>query len=167
MGYRSEVGAVVSVDTTGKKPVTLEIGGEQRESYTWFHTDEDKVKFKELVGKMKLIMGHHLDESFKEDIGWYDCRIVLHCGHSKWYPDYEDVKAWYKFWRMAQDMEGVSGVFSRTGEENGDVEHEEFGEEPDYDNCYTVQSVAFGYETNRRAVDDEEQETQDASNPQS
>ena len=56
MGYRSEVGAVVSVDRTGKKPVTIELGGEQRESYTWFHTDEDKAKFKELVGKMKLIM---------------------------------------------------------------------------------------------------------------
>ena len=162
MGYRSEVGAVVSVNMTGKHPITLEIGGEQRESYTWFHTDADKALFKELVGKMKLIMGHHLDESFKEELGWYDCKVVLHCGHSKWYPDYEDVRAWNKFWEMAQEMEGVSGVFARTGEEDGDIEYEEFGESPDYESCYTVQSVSFHYTTDRRDTDEEEQNAQDA-----
>jgi len=38
-------------------------------------------------------------------------------------------------------MEGISGVFARTGEEDGDLEHEEFGESPDYESCHTVQSV--------------------------
>lgn len=168
MGYRSEVGAVVSVDTTGKKPITLKMGdGSERESYTFFHTDADKAKFKEVVGKMKLIMGHWVDESFKDELGWYDCKIVLHCPHSKWYPDYEDVKAWNRFWNTAQDMEGVSGVFARAGEEDGDLEYEEFGESPDYESCHTIQGVAFGYETNRRAVDDEEPQAQDAISPQS
>ena len=163
MGYRSEVGAVISVDMTGKKPVTLEIGGEQRESYTWFHTDADKALFKELVGKMKLIMGHWVDESFKDELGWYDCKIVLHCPYSKWYPDYTDVKAWVKFWEMARDMEGVSGVFARSGEEDGDVEHDEFGEEPLYDSCQTYQGVRMDFATNKRTTDEEGQNAQDAS----
>lgn len=162
MGYRSEVGAVVSVDRTGKEPVILDLGGEQRQSYTWFHTDEDKAKFKELVGKMKLILGHWVDESFKDELGWYDCKIVLHCPHSKWYPDYEDVKAWHKFWEMAQDMEGISGVFARSGEEDGDVEYDEFGGEPDYESCHTVQSISFSYTTDRRDTGEEGQTTQNA-----
>lgn len=150
MGYRSEVGAVISVDRTGKEATTMEIGGEQIESYTWVQSDADKALFKELVGKMKLVMGHYIDESFKDELGWYDGKIVLYCGHSKWYPDYEDVKAWGAFWTMAQDMEGVSGVFARAGEEDGDIEYEEFGEEPDYESCHTVQSVSFSYTTDKR-----------------
>lgn len=164
MGYRSEVGAVISVDMTGKKPITVELDGEQRESCTWFHSDADKALFKELVGKMKLIMGHWIDESFGVELGWYDCKIVLHCPYSKWYPDYEDVRAWNKFWVVAKDMEGISGVFARAGEEDGDLEHEEFGEQPDYENCHTVQSVTFSYDTNKRDTDEEGQTTQDASN---
>jgi hypothetical protein len=61
-------------------------------------------------------------------------------------------------------MEGVSGVFARAGEEDGDLEHEEFGEQPDYENCHTVQSVSFSYDTNKRDTDEEGQTTQDASN---
>jgi hypothetical protein len=163
MGYRSEVGAIVSVDMTGKEVITLKMDdGSERESFKWFHTDADKALFKELVGKMKLILGHWVDESFKDELGWYDCRIVLHCPYSKWYPDYEDVKAWGRFWSMAQDMEGVSGVFARSGEEDGDLEHEEFGNMPDYEHCHTVQSVAFDYTTDRRDTSEEGQTTQDA-----
>lgn len=165
MGYRSDVGAIVSVDKNGKRPTTmLGIDGKPMEGYDYFHTDADKALFKELVGKMKLIMGHHLDESFDEDIGWYDCKIMLHCRSSKWYPDYKDVQAWNDFWHMASEMEGVSGVFARAGEEDGDLEHEEFGENPLYDYCRTVQYVQFDFETNKRVTDEEGQTTQDASN---
>ena len=160
MGYRSEVGSIISVDKTGRRDVQTE---QDVTHIHWFHTDEDKARFKELVGKMKLIMGHWVDESFKDELGWYDCKIVLHCPYSKWYPDYEDVKAWGKFWAMAQDMEGVSGVFARSGEEDGDVEHDEFGEEPLYDSCQTYQGVRMDFATNKRTTDEEGQITQDAS----
>jgi hypothetical protein len=158
MGYRSEVGAIISVDKTGKRDDLNHVG-----HIEWYHTDADKALFKELVGKMKLVMGHHLDESFKEELGWYDHMIVLHCPHSKWYPDYTDVKAWNAFWEMAQEMEGVSGVFARSGEEDGDVEHLEFGEEPLYDSCQTYQGVRMDFTTNKRTTDEEEQNEQDAS----
>jgi hypothetical protein len=65
---------------------------------------------------------------------------------------------------MASNMEGVSGVFARAGEEDGDLEHEEFGEEPLYDYCRTVQYVQFDFETKQRVTDEEGQTTQDASN---
>jgi hypothetical protein len=160
MGYRSEVGAVISVDRTGRRDVQTE---QDVTHIEWFHSDADKALFKELVGKMKLIMGHWVDESFKDELGWYDYKVVLFCPHSKWYPDYADVKAWNAFWQMAQDMEGVSGVFARTGEEDGDIEYEEFGEEPDYESCHTVQSVSFSYTTDRRDTGEEGQNAQDAS----
>jgi hypothetical protein len=158
MGYRSEVGAIISVDKTGRNEVKVDADTTHIE---WFHSDEDKARFKELVGKMKLIMGHWVDESFKDELGWYDCKIVLHCPYSKWYPDYTDVKAWVKFWEMARDMEGVSGVFARSGEEDGDVEHDEFGEEPLYDSCQTYQGVRMDFATNKRETDEEGQTAQD------
>ena len=160
MGYRSEVGAIISVDKTGRNEVKVDADTTHIE---WFHSDADKARFKELVGKMKLIMGHWVDESFKDELGWYDYKVVLHCPYSKWYPDYADVKAWNAFWAVAQDMEGVSGVFARTGEEDGDIEYEEFGEEPDYESCHTVQSVSFSYTTDRRDTGEEGQNAQDAS----
>lgn len=159
MGYRSEVGAIVSVDRTGRRDLQTE---QDVTHIEWYHTDEDKARFKELVGKMKLVMGHHLDESFEEDIGWYDCKIVLHATYSKWYSDYPDVKAWNEFWDLAMNMDGVSGVFARSGEEDGDVEHLEFGDEPLYDSCQTYQGVRMDYSTNKRTTDEEEQATQDA-----
>jgi hypothetical protein len=159
MGYRSEVGAIISVDKTGRRDLETEQDVTRIE---WYHTDEDKARFKELVGKMKLIMGHHLDESFNEDIGWYDCKIVLHATSSKWYSDYTDVRAWNEFWELAQNMEGVSGVFARSGEEDGDVEHDEFGGEPLYDSCQTYQGVRMDFATNKRTTDEEGQTAQDA-----
>ena len=164
MGYRSDVGAIVSVDRTGKQVTTQrDVNNNPVEVVRWVYSDADKALFKELVGKMKLIMGHHVNE-FGDELGWYDCKILLHGRSWKWYSDYEDVKAWGAFWKMASEMDGISGVFSRAGEEDGDLEYEEFGEEPLYDSCRTVQYVQFDLETNQRVTDEEGQTTQDASN---
>lgn len=152
MGYQSEVGAIISVDRTEHKEIGtyVNISGETVPQYSLTHSDKDKAKFRELVGKMKLIMGEHLTDSFDDEISWYDYKIVLYVPSCKWYSDYNDVKAWNKFWEVAQTIEGVSGVFRRTGEEIGDIEELNFGDDPCYEDCYVVQSVVMQVATTVR-----------------
>lgn len=164
MGYYSEVGAIISVDKTGqRKRIDKNHLGQEQEYQEWFHTEEDTANYKKLVGMLKLIMGHHLNDSFSDAIGWYDHMIILYAPNTKWYDSFEDVKAWNEFWKMACELserEHISGVFARSGEGSGDVEDESFGDEPLYDYCHTVQGINFEVETKRRDTHDEEQTTE-------
>ena len=145
--------AVVSVDRTGKREIPFDA---DTTHIDWYHTDEDKDLFKELVGKFKLMMGHHLDDELKDLVGWYDCKIVIKCENFEWDwgQDYSD--AWWKFWVMCRDLaeeKNISGVTARCGENEGDLESEEFGEETHYENCHTSQDVYTPYVTNKRITE--------------
>ena len=93
MGYRSEVCGVLAVD------------------------DRDPEKFKELIGKIKLIGEEFLNQVGEGNIGWKDGVFMFHVEDWKWYDGYSAVKAWDAIWDMAAGMGGVSGLFIRIGEE--------------------------------------------------
>ena len=121
MGYRSEVCGVIAVD------------------------DRDPEKFKELIGKIKLIGGEFLDEigeGFLDqlgegEVGWKDGVFMFHVEDWKWYPDFAAVVAWDAIWEMASAMEGVSGMFIRVGEDLEDNVVEYFGRD-----CYRLEDYA-------------------------
>jgi hypothetical protein len=93
MGYRSEVCGVIAVD------------------------DRDPEKFKELIGKIKLIGEDLLNQLGEGEVGWKDGVFMFHVEDWKWYDDSPAVIAWDAIWDMASAMEGVSGIFIRVGEE--------------------------------------------------
>ena len=159
MGYRSQVACVISVD---KVMIKNEKEG--------FYYDYDKAKFKEMIGFIKLSKFYELwqvaNNADQDSFGWKDGMFVLYGNDWKWYPDYEDVKAFHEMFTQMQDIEGISGYFLRVGEENDDVQEEDFGDDPCYDLFQSVTSMDFTGDEflGKRATDEEGQTTQDASN---
>ena len=113
MGYRSEVCGVLGVD------------------------DRDPEKFKELIGKIKLIGEDLLNQLGEGEVGWKDGVFMFHVEDWKWYPDFAAVVAWDAIWEMASAMEGVSGMFIRVGEDLEDNVVEYFGRD-----CYRLEDYA-------------------------
>jgi hypothetical protein len=75
-------------------------------------------------------------EMFKNSIRWFDRGMVFEENNVKWYPDYEDVKAFEvareKFVELfCNDLKGaVKGAVEimRVGENYDDIEYDEYGD---------------------------------------
>lgn len=125
MGYRSEVAFIFSVD---------EYISERA---------EDQEKFKSLVGFFKLSEFYAIATSPEYDlkkpdadgtgIGWKDGNVMFYASGWKWYEGYPIVEEYAKLWEQLEKLEGISGYFCRVGEETGDIEEEEFGDDPNYE----------------------------------
>jgi hypothetical protein len=105
MGYRSEVCGVLGVD------------------------NHDPEKFKELIGKIKMVGEEFLNQVEEGEVGWKDGVFMFHVDMWKWYPDYPAAVAWDAIWDMAAGMGGVSGIFLRIGEELDDNVMDYMGED--------------------------------------
>lgn len=153
MGYRSQVAGIISVDKVLIKP-------ESGESYY----DYDRVKFKEMIGFIKLTKFYELwSESDKDSFGWKDGAFILHGDDWKWYPSYPDVQAWDELWTAMQEIEGISGYFCRVGEEMDDIETEDFGDDPCYDYFQPFTALSFeGDDFLGKRETDEEGQTEQA-----
>lgn len=140
MGYRSEIGAVLSVDMWMMEPETKE------------NKDFAISKYKEMIGLIKLSRFYELMNQSTEDrtcIGWKAGEFFFHVQDWKWYPDYEIVQAWDELWEQMQNTKGISGYFCRVGEEADDISEDNFGDEPDFDafQPYSSLSVDVAKET--------------------
>ena len=133
MGYRSQVGAVFSVDEWDGEPESDDL------------RDEMLLKYKELIGLIKLSKFYELMNATETDrscIGWKAGAFYFHAKNWKWYPDYDVVEAWGELWDTMQEVEGVSGYFLRVGEEAEDIVSKEFGDCPDYEAFYSYSGMA-------------------------
>lgn len=127
MGYRSRIGAVISVDGWTHEPETDD------------ERDEMLLKYKEMIGLIKLSKFYglmNLTETDRTCIGWKAGEFYFHAMDWKWYPDYDVVVAWDELWEQMQAVEGISGYFCRVGEELDDIVQESWGDEPDFDAFY-------------------------------
>lgn len=124
MGYRSAVAFVLSVDGYDKAVV------------------ENRNKFKSLVGFFKLsefyTIGTNDDYALHkpehgQGIGWKGGCVMFHAEDWKWYDGYDIVEAFKALWEQMQGLDGISGYFSRVGEETDDIVEETFGDDPNYD----------------------------------
>lgn len=153
MGYRSQVACCISVDT-----VRIE-KGDGKVSFTY-----DQAKFKEMVGFIKLSRFWELWQNSPDQdaIGWANGKFIMYGADWKWYPDYADVKEFHKMFNQLGEIEGISGYFLRVGEEMGDVDEEQFGDDPCYDYFHSFQAMDFSGEhyLGKRNTDEEVQTTQ-------
>jgi hypothetical protein len=161
MGYRSQVACCISVD------VIRHEGEGGKVSFTY-----DKDKFKQMVGFIKLSKFYELwttTDQDKECFGWRNGNFLFYGEAFKWYPDYADVKEFHKMFNQMQEIEGVSGYFLRVGEENGDIEEEQFGDDPCYDYFHAYSGISFDgdHYLGKRETDDEKPQAQDATATQS
>jgi len=151
MGYRSQVAGIISVNQVRKE--------DDKGSHYY---DYDKAKFKEMIGFIKLTKFYEAWNTTDDDrncFGWKDGAFIFYGDSFKWYSDYPDVKAWYEMWENLQSIEGISGYFVRVGEEQGDIEQEEFGADPCYDHFHPFSALNFSGEDflGKRDTDEEEQ----------
>jgi hypothetical protein len=153
MGYRSQVACVISVDRRRIE----DVDGKSKFIY-------DKDKFKEMMGFIKLSRFWELwNQGADQDaIGWRDGKFMLYGADWKWYPDFEDVKAFHNMFNQMNSIEGISGYFLRVGEERDDIEEEEFGDDPCYDDFYAFTAMDFNGQEylGKRTTDEEEQNPQ-------
>lgn len=159
MGYRSQVACCISVDTTKAE-------GEEG-AIRWVY---DKDKFKEMIGFIKLTKFYELwttNEHDQKYFGWRDGKFMFYGDAFKWYPDYEDVRAFHDMFNQLSDIEGISGYFLRVGEESGDIEEDSFGDDPSYDYFHAYTGMSFQGEDylGERDTNEEGQTTQDATTP--
>lgn len=149
MGYRSSVACVISVDR-----VRHEVDGMPYYTYS-------KDKFKQMIGFIKLSRFWELwsNSTDQNSIGWHDGYFVLYGEAWKWYPDYEDVRAFHDLFNQLSDIEGISGYFMRVGEESGDVEEDHFGDDPDWSMFHSYTGMTFNGEEflGKRNTDEEGQ----------
>jgi len=160
MGYRSDLAGCISVDRVLVKP-------ESGNSYYEY----DKAKFKEMIGFIKLSRFWEVwsNSTDKDCFGWDDGQFIFYGSDWKWYPDYDDVKAWDELWVQMQNVEGISGYFCRVGEEIDDIETHEFGDDPCTDHFYPFSALSFNgkHILEKRDTDDEENKAEQApTNPQ-
>jgi hypothetical protein len=134
MGYRSDVAACITVDRTYDK--TEE--GTYDVMTPWEHRIYKKDIFKEVVGKLKLLIE---EQWLLENLHWRDGVVMFYVEGTKWYDNFPEVRQFDAFWRAVEEMDGVSGVFVRVGEESGDNVEETFGDDPMYDFCRLTRGV--------------------------
>jgi hypothetical protein len=165
MGYRSQVACCISVDVVRKEiPNRTDVNGEPKYEFEY-----DKTKFKEMIGFIKLSRFYEIWTATEQDqkcFGWRNGKFIFYGNDFKWYPEFEDVKEFHKMFNQMQEVEGVSGYFLRVGEESGDVEEEQFGDDPCYDYFYSFSAMDFSGDEylGKRETDEEVQTTQGEPN---
>jgi hypothetical protein len=131
----------------------------------------DKAKFKEMIGFIKLSRFWEVwsNSTDKDCFGWDDGQFIFYGSDWKWYPEYDEVKAWDELWNQMQNVDGISGYFCRVGEEIDDIETHEFGDDPCTDHFYPFSALSFNgkHILEKRDTDDEENKAEQApTNPQ-
>jgi hypothetical protein len=126
----------------------------------------DKAKFKEMIGFIKLSRFWEVwsNSTDKDCFGWDDGQFIFYGSDWKWYPDYDEVKAWDELWNQMQNVEGISGYFCRVGEGIDDIETHEFGDDPCTDHFYPFSALSFNgkHILEKRDTDDEENKADQA-----
>ena len=129
MGYRSQVAYVIAFD-------------------------EDS----QAMGKfINYVMGsedeHMINALIECEVDFENNRINFYADDVKWYESYEDVKGHTRLKELCADEETpfyphASAKFIRVGEESGDIEENDYGDDPPYDGFYTVTSIELPFSTN-------------------
>jgi hypothetical protein len=134
MGYRSQVAYVIAFD--------------------------DDADTKVMGQFINYVMGsgdEHLIEALKECEVDFDLqRINFYASDVKWYDSYDEVKAHTKLYELCVNEETpfyphAHARFVRVGEESGDIQEEDFGDDPPYDEFYTHTDIRLPFDCHYRS----------------
>ena len=111
MGYRSDVKMLFKLDDELKRDAFVQMA------------EEICKKFETVANKEIFKWPHKAEKCGNE---WW----LVEFNDVKWYTDadYDHVNAWEAVKMSVNDWEGATCEFMRVGEEQGDIEHELFGE---------------------------------------
>jgi len=121
MGYRSEVVISIQMDNTDEKSVK-----------DWHLFIAELKTNNDCAKAIDLLIGKPPNWIDKGGIDMENCSLLAYWENTKWYDDYDEVKSFRKILDLAQEYSemkhGMSATFKRIGEEQGDVQEENYGE---------------------------------------
>ena len=129
MGYRSQVAYVIAFD-------------------------EDSNAMGKFINYVMGSGDEHMIEALKAcEVDFETNRINFYYTDVKWYESYEDVKGHTRLYELCTNEETpfypqASAKFIRVGEEMGDIEENDYGDDPPYDDFYTVTTIALPFSPN-------------------
>lgn len=100
MGYRSDVKMLFGFDSTIKRDMFI-----------------SAAKASMTGGARSWINSNDLKD--EKDTWWW----LIEWNNVKWYPDYDEVKAWEAVKKLADTWNNVTWEFIEVGEEDGDIKH--------------------------------------------
>ena len=84
------------------------------------------------------------------EVDFENLRINFHSASSKWYESYTDVKGHTRMYELVDDEDTLffgrcSSRLVRVGEETGDIEEDDHGDEPPWDDFYPVTTIQLPF----------------------
>ena len=128
MGYRSQVAYIISFD--------------------------DDADTKTMGQFINYVMGSgdtHMIQALMEcEVDFKNQRINFWQSDVKWYESYDEVKAHTKLYELCVNEETpfyphAHARIIRVGEEQGDIQEDDFGDDPPYDEFYTVTTIQLPF----------------------
>ena len=129
MGYRSQVAYIIAFD-------------------------EDSNAMGKFINYVMGSEDEHMITALKEcEVDFETNRINFYQSDVKWYESYDDVKGHTRLYELAANEETpfyphAHARFVRIGEEQGDIQDDDFGDDPPYDDFYTVTTIELPFSTN-------------------
>lgn len=126
MGYRSQVAYVIAFD-------------------------EDSQAMGKFINYVMGSGDEHMIEALKEcEVDFESNRINFYQSDVKWYESYEDVKGHTRLYELVTDEETpfyphAHSRFIRIGEESGDIEENDYGDDPPWDAFYPVTTIELPF----------------------
>ena len=136
MGYRSEVVISIQMDNTDEKSVK-----------DWHLFISELKTNNDCAKAIDLLTGKPPNWIDKGGIDMENCSLLAYWENTKWYDDYDEVQSFRKILAIAQEYiesnptnksdrdiseisrySEMSATFKRVGEEQGDVQEENYGE---------------------------------------
>lgn len=129
MGYRSQVAYVIAFD-------------------------EDSQAMGKFINYVMGSGDEHMITALKEcEVDFETNRINFYQSDVKWYESYEDVKGHTRLYELVTDEETpfyphAHARFIRIGEESGDIEENDYGDDPPWESFYPVVSMELPFSSN-------------------
>lgn len=119
--------------------------------------DEDSQAMGKFINYVMGSEDEHMIEALKEcEVSFETNRINYHAMSTKWYESYDIIKGHTRLYELVANEETpfyphASARLVRVGEETGDIQEEDYGDDPPYDDFYAVTTIEIPFATNYKA----------------
>lgn len=116
--------------------------------------DEDSNAMGKFINYVMGSEDEHMITALKAcEVDFETNRINFYHTDVKWYESYEDVKGHTRLYELCANEEtpfypNAHSRFIRIGEENGDIQEDDYGDDPPYDDFYPVTTIELPFSVN-------------------
>lgn len=115
--------------------------------------DEDSQAMGKFINWVLASNDEHMIEALKGcEVDFENNRINYHASATKWYESFTEVQGHTRLYELCNNEETpfyphAHARFIRVGEESGDIQEEDYGDDPPYDDFHVVTSIEVPFYT--------------------